>query len=152
MTIVYVDADACPVKDEVMKVAERHNLITYIVSNSGMRVPRSPLVKQMIVSEGPDEADNWIVEQIGKGDIVITADIPLASRCLEKGAAALGPSGKTFTAENIGMSVAMRDLTSHLRETSDFKSYNPAFTQKDRSRFLSAMEETVRAVKRASDG
>ena len=150
MTTIYVDADACPVKDETLRVAERHGLLTYIVSNSGMRVPRSPLVRQMIVPEGPDAADDWIADHIGENDIVITADIPLAARCLEKQALALGPSGKPFSQENIGMSLAMRDLTSTLRETSDFKSYNPAFTPKDRSRFLSALEETVRKAKQGS--
>ncbi len=145
---LYVDADACPVKEEVLRVATRHQLVTHYVSNSWMRLPESPLVHRVVVTEGPDIADDWIAERIQPGDIAITADIPLASRCLKAGAKAIGPTGKPFDNGSIGMALAMRDLQSHLRETGESRGFNPAFTARDRSRFLEALENAVQAVKR----
>jgi len=141
---IFVDADACPVKDEALRVAERHGLALYFVSNSWMRLPESPLVLRIVVAEGPDAADDWIAEQAGARDIAVTADIPLAARCLKRGAQVIGPSGKPFTEAGIGMALAMRDLSAHLRETGESKGYNPSFTRQDRSRFLEALELAVR--------
>ena len=140
---IYVDADACPVKDEALRVAERHALSLHFVSNSWMRLPESPLVNRVVVSDGPDAADNWIAERAGARDIVVTADIPLAARCLKRGAQVIGPTGKPFTADGIGMALAMRDLSAHLRETGESKGYNASFTKADRSRFLQALEHAV---------
>ncbi|PPD01665.1 MAG: hypothetical protein CTY31_02645 [Hyphomicrobium sp.] len=145
---IYIDADACPVKDEALKVAARHGLVIHFVSNAWMRLPEHPLVRRAIVTEGPDVADDWIVAAIEAGDIVVTQDIPLASRCLKKGAKAVGNTGKPFTDASIGMALAMRELSQHLRETGESKGFNAAFTRQDRSRFLEAMEQTVQAVKR----
>ncbi len=148
MTILYIDADACPVKDEAVKVGVRHNIKIIFVSNSWMRLDDHPLVERVVVSEGPDEADNWIVEQALENDIVITADIPLAARAMEKSAEAIRPDGKPFTEDNIGMSLAMRDLNAELRETGEIKGYNPAFTAKNRSDFLQSLENVIQAIKR----
>jgi uncharacterized protein len=145
---IYVDADACPVKDEAVRVAERHGLPIHFVSNSFMRLPEGPLIHRVVVSEGPDAADDWIAERIGARDIAVTADIPLAARCLKKGAGVIGPTGKPFTEAGIGMALAMRDLSRHLRETGESKGYNASFTRQDRSRFLQALEEAVQAIKR----
>jgi uncharacterized protein YaiI (UPF0178 family) len=145
---IYVDADACPVKDEAVRVAERHGLAIHFVSNAWMRLPEGPLVKRVVVSDGPDAADDWIAERAGKGDIVVTADIPLAARCLKAGASVIGNAGKPFTGAGIGMALAMRDLSRHLRETGESKGYNSGFTRADRSRFLQALEEAVQAIRR----
>jgi hypothetical protein len=145
---IYVDADACPVKEEAVRVAERHGLVIHFVSNSWMRLPAGPMTRRVVVSDGPDAADDWIAERAGKTDIVVTADIPLASRCLKAGARVLGPAGKPFTNAGIGMALAMRDLSRHLRETGESRGYNPSFTRTDRSRFLQALEEAVQAIKR----
>lgn len=145
---IYVDADACPVKDEALRVAERHGLTIYYVSNSWMRLPESPLVQRIVVAEGPDAADDWIATRIGKGDVAITGDIPLAARCLKAGGQAIGSTGKPFTDASIGMALAMRDLSAHLRETGESKGYNAAFTKQDRSRFLQALEQAVQISRR----
>ena len=145
---IYIDADACPVKDEAFKVAVRHGCIVHYVSNSWMRLPEGELVRRVVVAEGPDAADNWIAETIEPGDIVVTQDIPLASRCLTKGARAIGNTGKPFTDASIGMALAMRELSQHLRETGESKGFNAAFTKQDRSRFLEALEQAVQAAKR----
>jgi len=145
---IYVDGDACPVKDEVIRVAERHGVRVYIVSNQGLRPLRHPLVEQIMVPEGPDVADDWIAERAQAGDVAVTADIPLAARCLEKGALVLGPSGKAFTEESIGMALAMRDLKAHLRETGEDKGYNRSFSPRDRSDFLEALERAVQQLQR----
>lgn len=150
MLEIFVDGDACPVKDEVLKVAGRHQVKVHIVSNGWLRGLDGPLVNQVVVAEGADAADDWIADHIGTGDIAITADIPLAARCIEQGARVLGPIGKPFTEENIGVAVAMRDLKSHLRETGEIKGYNPGFTPKDRSRFLSALDQTLRDIARGA--
>lgn len=149
MLVIYVDADACPVKDEAAKVARRHGLPVQIVSNGGLRPSRDPGIQTVIVPEGPDAADDWIVEHIGEGDLAITADIPLAARCLGKGAHVLGPTGKVFTDESIGMALGMRDLNRHLREATGKQTYNAGFSAKDRSRFLNALENEIQAIRRA---
>ena len=146
-TALYIDADACPVKDEAVRVAERHGLVIHFVSNAYMRLPEGLLIKRVVVPDGPDAADNWIAERAGKGDIVVTADIALAARCLKAGARVIGNTGKPFTEGGIGMALAMRDFSRHLRETGESK--NAGFTRQDRSRFLQALEEAVQAVKRA---
>ena len=148
MTEIYVDADACPVKHEVLRVAARHGTEVHFVSNQWMRLPESPLVNRVVVSDGFDAADDWIAGNIGKGDIAITSDIPLAARCLEAGAAALGPGGKPFTPDNIGTALSMRDLNAHLRDTGEIRGGGPAFAKQDRSRFLQALEQAVQASKR----
>lgn len=145
---IYVDTDACPVKEEALKIAERYQSVIYYVSNSHMRLPEGPLVRRVVVASGADAADDWIADRIGKGDIAVTADIPLASRCLKKGARAVSPMGKPFTDAGIGMALAMRDLSRHLRETGESRGFNQAFTRQDRSRFLQAMEEAVQAIRR----
>lgn len=148
MTKIYVDADACPVKSEILKVAARFDLEVYLVSNQWMRMDVGPKVHKQVVPEGADAADDWIAEHIEKGDIAVTSDIPLASRCLEKGAEALGPTGKAFTRDNIGMALAMRELKSHLRETGEDRGFNASFTQRDRSDFLNALDRAlVRLIK-----
>jgi len=145
---IYVDGDACPVKEEVLRVAARHGLVTHMVSGRGLRPTGSPLVHAVVVPEGPDAADDWIAEHIGAGDIAVTADIPLAARCLKKGASALGPTGKPFTEESIGTALAMRDLLAHLRETGEARGGPPGFSKRDRSRFLSALEAAIQASRR----
>ncbi len=150
MTAIYVDADACPVKDEVMKVADRHNLVVTFVANGGLRPSRDPMVRNVVVSGKFDAADDWIVEQTRANDIVITADIPLAARTVALGAHVIGPTGRPFTPETIGMAVAMRDLKQHLRETGESKGYNASFTPRDRSAFLSALDQAVRRALKAA--
>jgi len=145
---LYIDADACPVKDEAVKVGVRHNLPIIFVSNSWMRLDDHPLVERVVVSEGPDEADNWIVEQCGGDDIVVTTDIPLAARALEKGAEALRPTGKAFTQDNIGMALAMRELNQELRESGEIKGHNPGFTKADKSNFLQELESIIQRLNR----
>jgi len=146
--VIYVDADACPVKDEALRVADRHGLPIKYVSNAWMRLPEGANVERVIVPEGPDAADDWITERIGKGDIVVTADIPLAARCLSAGAQAIGSTGKPFTDASIGMALAMRDLSRHLREIGESRGFNASFTKQDRSRFLEALELAVQKAKR----
>lgn len=145
---IYVDGDACPVKTEIVRVAERHKLPVLMVSNQWMRLPTSPLVQPVVVEGGLDKADDWIAERIGPTDVAVTADIPLAARCLEKGAKVLGPTGKPFDDDSIGMALAMRDLNAHLRDTGELAGHNPSFQKKDRSRFLNVLENTLQALKR----
>jgi uncharacterized protein len=149
---IYVDGDACPVKPEVERVAARHGLTIHIVSNGGLRPSRYPSVRHVTVAEGADAADDWIVEHIGEGDIAITADIPLASRCLKKGARVVGPTGKPFTEGGIGMALGMRELQRHLRESTGQQTFNAGFTAKDRSRFLGALENEIQSVRRSFAG
>ncbi len=144
MTRIFIDADACPVKDEVLAVAARHDLAVTIVSNGGMRPARDPLVTMITVPKTPDAADDWIAERAVAGDIVVTADILLAKRCLDAGAHGIGPTGEPFTAANIGMAVAMRDLKQQLREAGEIRGHNPAFTAKNRSRFKQGLELLIR--------
>ncbi|WP_153770738.1 YaiI/YqxD family protein [Labrenzia sp. CE80] len=152
MTILYVDADACPVKDEAIKVGERHRVEIKIVSNSWMRLPESDLVERVVVPEGPDVADDWIAERATTGDVVITADVPLASRCVNTGALVISPNGKPFREDAMGMRLAMRNLNTHLREVGEIRESGPGFTRADRSRFLNQLETLMRAAKRQSEG
>ena len=144
---IYVDADACPVKDEVERVGTRHKLRIFVVSNGGLRPSRNPLVENVIVPDGPDVADMWIAERAGPGDVVITGDIPLAARCVEAGAAVLKHNGEPLTEANIGNVLATRDLMSDLRSADPFRQGGGrAFSKADRSRFLDALERAVRAA------
>lgn len=144
---IFVDADACPVKDEAIRVAERLNLPIVLVSNGGVRPSRDPMVRVVVVPSGADAADDWIVEHAHANDIVLTADIPLASRAIDQGCHVLGFTGKPFTPASIGMALAMRDLKQHLRETGDIKGYNPGYRPADRSAFLSALDTLGRKAK-----
>ncbi|RTL72288.1 MAG: YaiI/YqxD family protein [Hyphomicrobiales bacterium] len=145
---ILVDADACPVKDEIVRVADRHGLPVVFVSNTWMRLPEGVSVERRIVPEGPDAADDWIADAIGQTDICVTQDIPLAGRCLKKGARALSPTGRPFTPDNIGMALAVRDLKAHLRETGDMRGGPAPFARGDRSRFLQALEQAVQDIRR----
>ena len=145
---IYVDADACPVKAEVVKVAERHGLAVVFVANSWLQVPRAQRVRVQVVSGAFDAADDWIAEQARRDDLVVTADIPLAARCVKLGARVLGPSGKPFTDDNIGDALATRELMADLR-ASGVGGGPPPFGPRDRSRFLDALELAVRAAKKS---
>ena len=147
MPEIYVDADACPVKDEVLKVAERHGLKTWLVSDGGIRPHPSPLVEIVVVTQGADAADDWIADNILSGDITVTNDIPLADRCLKKGAMAIRPDGKVFTDDSIGMALATRDLMAGLRETGAVTGGPAPFSKQDRSRFLHALDTAVQAAR-----
>ena len=147
-TTIYVDADACPVKEEAVRVAERHGFPVKFVSNSFMRLPQSWLVERVVVQAGPDAADDWIAERVGPDDIAVTADIPLAGRCLKAGAQVIGMTGKPFTEGSIGMALAMRSLMQDLREAGEVRGDNPMFTRQNRSNFLQAMEAAVQTIKR----
>ena len=149
MLTIYVDADACPVKEEVERVANRHQLSVYLVSNGGMRPSAHPRFHHVTVTQGADAADDWIAERIEAFDIAITADVPLASRCLKKNASVIGPSGKRFTEDNIGISLGMRELHRHLREATGQQTLHSGFTKQDRSRFLATLENEIQAIKRA---
>lgn len=146
---VYVDADACPVKDEVYRVADRHGLEVTLVANRFIVTPRIESVRLQVVGEGPDVADDWIAEHAQAHDVVITADIPLAARCLEKDAAVIGTTGKPFTKASIGSALATRELMSHLRETGEITGGPKPFHSADRSRFLQELELAVSRAKRA---
>ena len=146
---IYVDADACPVKDEILRVAGRHGLKVTYVANRGLRPSDNPMVVHVTVPQGADAADDWIAEHAAAGDIVITADIPLAGRCLKTGATVLGPTGRPFTTSSIGMALAMRGLNQHLRETGESRGLNAGYTAKDRSAFLQALDEAVVRSKRS---
>lgn len=148
MLTIYVDADACPVKDEVYRVARRYAMPVKVVANAPLRVPASDLV-ELVVRAGFGAADDWIVEQAGAGDIVVTADIPLAARCLANGARVLDPKGRPFTENDIGSALAMRELMDELRQGGVVTGGPAAMTPKDRSRFLSKLDEAVNAVRRA---
>jgi uncharacterized protein YaiI (UPF0178 family) len=145
---IYVDGDACPVKTEVVRVADRHGFTVHMVSNSYMGLPKGRDVRRKIVPGNPDAADDWIAENIAPGDICITADIPLADRCLKAKAGVLGPTGKPFTEAGIGSALAMRDVMAHMREIGESKGGGPPFNQKDRSRFLNELEQLIQAIKR----
>jgi hypothetical protein len=149
MTILYIDADACPVKDEVYRVAARLRLPVFVVANSWIRTPRDPLVTAVVVEEGADAADDWIAARAGPADVVVTADIPLAQRVLAAGAQALGPTGRAFTADNIGAALASRAIGEHLRSFGEVTGGPPPFAPADRSRFLQALDAAVvRALRR----
>ncbi|WP_212523803.1 YaiI/YqxD family protein [Actibacterium sp. MT2.3-13A] len=149
MTRIFVDADACPVKDEVERVAQRHGVKTLMVANGGLRPSPHPLVEMVYVPEGPDAADKWIAERAGPGDVVVTSDIPLAARCVETGARVLSPKGEGFTPANIGNLLATRDLMADLRAADPFRQGGGRpFSRADRSRFLDALDRTLRAAAR----
>lgn len=148
MLTIYLDADACPVKDETYRVAGRYSMRVVVVANASLRVPTDSLV-ELVVRSGFGAADDWIVEQAGPGDIVVTADIPLAARSLAKGARVLDPKGRPFTDNDIGSALAMRTLMDELRQGGTMTGGPAAMTAKDRSRFLSKLDETVNAVRRA---
>lgn len=152
MTEIYIDADACPVRDEVYRVAERLSLKVHVVSNGSRPIlpSRNPLVAMVIVAEGADAADDWIAERITPADICVTADIPLASRCLKKDARALAPNGKLWTKDNIGNALAGREIGRHLRESGVATGGPPPFSKADRSRFLNALDALVQQALRAS--
>lgn len=145
---IFIDADACPVKDEVYRVAERYRLKTYVVSNSFMRVPRHPLIEQVVVDAGPDIADDWIAERVAEDDVVITNDIPLAERVLSAKAAALSPAGRPFTQDSIGSAVAQRALMEQLRSTGEITGGPKPFDRQDRSRFLQALDQAINKAMR----
>ncbi|MGA9254087.1 MAG: YaiI/YqxD family protein [Roseobacter sp.] len=151
MTVLYIDADACPVKAEAEKVATRHGVKMYVVSNGGLRPSQNPLVETIIVPDGPDVADMWIADRCGTGDVVVTGDIPLAAKCVESGAQVLKHNGEALTAANIGNVLATRDLMADLRAADPFRQGGgKGFTKADRSRFLDAMERALRAAKAKS--
>lgn len=150
MLHIYVDADACPVKHEVYQVARRYNLGVTLVAGSRMRLPDEPRVILKVVDQGLDAADDWIVEHVEANDIVITGDIPLAARCIRKGAYVLGITGKPFTAENIGTALATRDLLSELRLVGEITGGPPPFAKRDRSRFLQALDKAINEIRRRS--
>lgn len=149
MTEIYIDADACPVKEEAARVAMRHALQIHFVSNVRIRLPEGPGVNRVIVSGSFDAADDWIAERAKTGDIVVTGDIPLADRCLKTGAEVIGHTGKPFTPDGIGMALAMRTLSRDLRDMGEISGAGPGFQKKDRSRFLEALELSVQKAKRA---
>lgn len=143
MTILYIDADACPVKDEAYRVAGRYGLAVFVVANSWIRTPANPRVSLVQVEDGPDAADDWIAGRAGPGDVVITADIPLADRALKAGARALHPAGRPFTPDNIGSALAARSVGEHLRSIGEATGGPKPFGPADRSRFLQALDEAV---------
>ena len=148
MLHIFVDADACPVKQEVYRVAGRNHLDVTLVANSWMRVPNEPWIVLEVVGGGFDAADDWIVEHMSPHDIVITADIPLANRCLKEGARVIGTTGKPFTDNNIGLSVATRDLLSELRGAGEITGGPPPLEKRDRSRFLQQLDEVIQSIRR----
>ncbi len=145
---LFIDADACPVKDEVYKVAERYGLHVFVVANSFINTPRVPWIERVTVDAGPDIADDWIADQCRARDIVITADIPLASRALQKGALVIASNGRPFTADSIGSALASREVGEHLRSMGEVTRGPPPFGPADRSRFLQALDQAVNKARR----
>jgi uncharacterized protein len=157
MIAVFIDADACPVKQEVYRVAERHALKgtalkVFVVTNSPIAVPREEMIERVVVGAGMDEADNWIAERAGVGAIVITADVPLASRAVKAGAEAIAPNGRAFTADSIGMTLATRNLMDSLRSAGEITGGPKPFSPRDRSSFLAALDQAIVRLKRAGFG
>ena len=148
MTRIFVDADACPVKDEVYRVAQRYGLRVVLVSNTWLRAPNEEWLEVVVVGGELDAADAWIVEHITRGDIVVSADIPLAALCLEKGASVLGPRGRPFTEDSIGNALATRELMSQLREMGEVGGGPPPFEKRDRSQFLQALDRMIHAIRK----
>lgn len=145
---ILVDGDACPVKDEIYRVGERHGLAVIVVSNSYLRIPPSRLVSQVVVEKDPDAADDYIADQVDEHSIVITADIPLADRCIKTGAIVIAPNGKPFTPDSIGAAMATRALMQELRSGGDIVGGPPPFEKRDRSKFLEALHEAIVRLKR----
>jgi hypothetical protein len=151
-TRIYVDADACPVKDEIYRVAARHALPVSVVANGFIRVPQDPMIERVAAGSAPDAADDWIASRAGPHDIVITADIPLASRCVKTGAQVIAPTGKPFSEDSIGMTLAMRNLLHDLRSAGATTGGPQPFTPRDRSAFLAALDQAIRRAQRATRG
>jgi len=154
---IYIDADACPVKPEVYRVAERHALKgaalkVFVVSNTPIAVPRDEIIERVVVGGGMDEADNWIAERAGRGDVVVTADVPLASRCVKNGSTVIAPNGKPFTADSIGMTLATRNLMDSLRSAGAVTGGPKPFAPRDRSNFLAALDTALVRLKRDGFG
>jgi uncharacterized protein len=147
-TRIYVDADACPVKEEIYRVAARHALPVSVVAGNFIRVPQDPSIERIAAGAGMDAADDWIAERAGPGDIVITSDIPLASRCVKAGAEVIAPNGKPFSEASIGMTLAVRNLMTDLRSSGEITGGPKGFTTRDRSTFLSALDQTIRRIQR----
>jgi uncharacterized protein len=147
-TRIYVDADACPVKDEIYRVAARHSLPVSVVAGQFIRVPQDPLIERIAAGSGMDAADDWIAERATRGDIVVTSDIPLASRCVKAGAEVIAPNGKPFTEQSIGMTLAVRNLMTDLRSSGEVTGGPRSFAPRDRSAFLSALDQTIRRLQR----
>ena len=147
-TSIFIDADACPVKDEVYRVARRYEIQVFVVANASLFVPISPLIEMVTVRGGFDAADDWIVEHAGDGDIAITSDIPLAERCLKNGVRVLGPKGNVFTEETIGEAMATRALMDMLRQSGVMGGGPSPFAKDDRSRFLGRLDQTIHAIRK----
>lgn len=145
---IFVDADACPVKEEVYRVARRYGLKVRIVANAFIALPADPLIERVFVDAGPDKADDWIADHAGAGDVVVTADIPLAQRALAAGAAAISPTGRAFTADSIGAALASRAIAEHIRSTGGLTGGPAPFRPADRSRFLQALDEAIQRGRR----
>ena len=152
MPTIYIDADACPVKEEIYKVGRRVGWDVIVVANSFIRTPAEPRIRFVLVETGADAADDWIAERAGRGDVVVTNDIPLAGRSLEKGAEAISPTAKVFTSDMIGSALATRGLMEHLRSFGEITSGPKPFSPKDRSTFLSALDAAVRRASRKAEG
>lgn len=150
MLKIFIDADGCPVKEETYKVALRYQLPVFVVANKHMQIPLHPQIQMQVVKAGPDEADNWIAENISENDICITTDIPLADRCLKKNAKVLDARGEEFTENMIGDAMATRELMKELREMGQVKGGPPPFEKRDRSQFLSSLDRIIQAIKRKS--
>jgi len=154
---IYIDADACPVKQEIYRIAERHALKgvalkVFVVTNSPIAVPRDEMIERVVVGSGMDEADNWIAERARAGDIVITADVPLASRCVKSGAHVIAPNGRVFSEDSIGMTLATRNLMDSLRSSGEITGGPKPFAPRDRSSFLAALDQAIVWLKRAGFG
>jgi uncharacterized protein len=147
-TRIYIDADACPVKDEIYRVAARHGIGVCVVAGQFIRVPQDPLIERVAAGSGMDAADDWIAERASQGDIVVTSDIPLASRCVKAGAEVIAPNGKPFTEQSIGMTLAVRNLMTDLRSSGEVTGGPKSFAARDRSAFLSALDQTIRRIQR----
>lgn len=148
MLNIYIDADGSPVKEETYKVAARYQLKVFVVANKRINIPLHPSIEMIVVPQGADEADNWIAENIQENDICIATDIPLADRCLKKGARVLGARGDEFTEDMIGEAMATRELMKHLRELGEVGGGPAAFSQRDRSQFLSSLDRIIQSIKR----
>jgi uncharacterized protein YaiI (UPF0178 family) len=146
---IYIDADACPVKDEVYRVAARHALPVTVVAAGFIRVPQDPMIERVAAGSAMDAADDWIAARARPGDLVITADVPLASRCVKAGAEVIAPNGRPFSEESIGMTLAVRNLMQDLRAAGEITRGPPPFSPRDRSAFLSALDEAIRRVQRS---
>ena len=149
---IYVDADACPVKQETYRVAERHGVKVLVVSNSPIAIPRAPFIERIVVSAGMDKADDYIAEHSARGVVVITADVPLAARCVKAGAVVVAPNGKPFNEDSIGMTLATRNLMDQLRSAGEITGGPKPFSPKDRSAFLGSLDREIVRLKRAGFG